>query len=51
MSDGWKYFDLRNLNELFHINFLKMKEQGLIEERDGMDTDQGLSLGSFQMLS
>ena len=39
-TDGWKYFDLLNLNELFHIKFLEKKEEGLIGElNDEMDSE------------
>ena len=32
MSDGWKYFDLKNLNELFSINYEKLVEKGIIQD-------------------
>ena len=52
MSDGWKFFDLLNLNELFHIKFLEKKEEGLIEEQEGQTDDQaGLSIASMHLQS
>ena len=30
MSEGWKYFDLNNLNELFSIKYEEQLEKGLI---------------------
>lgn len=40
-QNGWKYFDLRNLNEFFAVKYKEMIENGEIEETDGcLDEDQ-----------
>ena len=31
MSDGWKYFDLKNLNELFAIKYQEKLDEGEID--------------------
>lgn len=31
-SDGWKYFDLKNLNELFEIRYIELIKSGELEE-------------------
>ena len=32
MSDGWKYFDLKNLNELFAIKYQEKLAEGEIDQ-------------------
>ena len=51
MADGWKYFDLLNLNELFHIKFLEKQEEGAIEEIEDIDPEQFVSSQSQGRLS
>lgn len=34
MSDGWKYFNLKNLNELFSIKYDELVKSGEIDEKD-----------------
>ena len=32
MQEGWKYFDLGNLNELFSIKYNQLRDSGVIDE-------------------
>ena len=32
LSDGWKYFDLKNLNEFFDLKYKECVKKGLIQD-------------------
>ena len=38
MEEGWKYFEIYNLNELFHYKYTEAKEKGLIGEIEITET-------------
>ena len=39
MQEGWKYFDLGNLNELFSIKYNQLRDSGQIDEAKLMEED------------
>ena len=39
MLDGWKYFDLRNLNELFSIKYEEAVKNGDMDEQKILQED------------
>ena len=54
MSDGWKYFSLNNLNELFSLMYEKLVKEQLLSEQSlandvTIDGAQNLSLSLIHM--